>query len=85
MPRPLPLLEAPFMARDHQAYIRQQCRIGGCIRPTSANNAGLADANNAGLADSAFDPHLWSTFVSTMLGLEVPVLSSLPSRNNSPL
>jgi len=36
------------------------------IRPTSANDA--------------FDPALWTTFVSTTLGLEVPVLSSLPRR-----
>jgi hypothetical protein len=41
----------------------------GTIRPTSANDA--------------FDPVLWETFVSTTLGLEVPVLSSLPRRNNS--
>jgi hypothetical protein len=41
------------------------------IRPTSANDA--------------FDPALWTTFVSTTLGLEVPVLSSLPRLNNSPI
>jgi hypothetical protein len=40
----------------------------GAIRPTSANDA--------------FDPAMWTTFVSTMLGVEVPVLSSLPRRNN---
>ena len=40
----------------------------GTIRPTSANDA--------------FDPTLWTTYVSTTLGLEVPVLSSLPRRNN---
>ena len=36
---------------------------------------------------AAGDPALWTTFffVSTTLGLEVPVLSSLPRRNNSPL
>ena len=43
----------------------------GAIRPTSANDA--------------FDPALWTTYVSTTLGLEVPVLTSLPRRNNSPL
>ena len=43
----------------------------GSIRSTSANDA--------------FDPALWTTFVSTTLGVEVPVLSSLPCRNNSPL
>jgi hypothetical protein len=43
----------------------------GTIRPTSANDA--------------FDPALWTTFVSTTLGVEVPVLSSLLSRKNSPL
>jgi len=44
----------------------------GTIRPTSANDA--------------FDPALWTTsFVSTTLGFQVPVLSSLPRRNNSPL
>ena len=36
-------------------------------------------------SNDAFDPALWSTFVSTSLGLEVPVLCSLPRRNNSPL
>ena len=41
----------------------------GTIRPTFANDA--------------FYPALW--FVSTTLGLEVPVLSSLSRRNNSPL
>jgi hypothetical protein len=40
----------------------------GNIRPSSANDA--------------FDPVLWATFVSTTLGLEVPVLSSLPRLNN---
>jgi hypothetical protein len=43
----------------------------GTIRPTSATDA--------------FDPALWTTFVSTTLGLEVPMPSSLPRRNNSPL
>jgi hypothetical protein len=46
----------------------------GAIRPTSANDA--------------FDPALWTTsrptLVSTTLGVEDPVLSSLPRRNNSP-
>jgi hypothetical protein len=43
----------------------------GTIRPTSANDA--------------LDPALWTTFVCMTLGLEVPVLSSLPRRKNSPL
>ena len=45
----------------------------GTIRPSSANDA--------------FDPALWATtkFVSTTIGLEVPVLYSLPRLNNSPL
>ena len=34
----------------------------GTIRPTSANDA--------------FDPALWETFVSTTLGLEVPILAA---------
>jgi hypothetical protein len=29
-------------------------------------------------------PNLWATFVSTMLGLEVPILSSLPRHHNNP-
>ena len=36
----------------------------GTIRPTSANDA--------------FDPALCETFVSTTLGLEVPILAALP-------
>jgi hypothetical protein len=43
----------------------------GTIRPSSANHA--------------FDPNLWATFVSTTLGLEVPILSSLPRHRNNPL
>jgi hypothetical protein len=43
----------------------------GTIRPTSANDA--------------FDPALWEMFVSTTLGLGVPVLSSLPRLHNRPL
>jgi hypothetical protein len=43
----------------------------GTIRPTSANDA--------------FDPALWTTFVSTTLGVEVPVFSSLPRLHISPL
>ncbi len=43
----------------------------GTIRPTSANDA--------------FDPVLWETFCYITLGLEVPVLSSLPRHNDSPL
>ena len=43
----------------------------GTIRPTSANDA--------------FDPALWETFVSTTLGLEVPILAALPRLHNSPL
>ena len=43
----------------------------GAIRPTSANDA--------------FDPALWETFVSTTLGLEVPILAALPRLHNSPL
>jgi hypothetical protein len=43
----------------------------GTIRSTSANDA--------------FDPALWETFVSTTLGLEVPILDALPRLHNSPL
>ncbi len=43
----------------------------GIIRPTCANDA--------------FDPALWETFVSTTLGLEVPILAALPRFHNSPL
>ena len=43
----------------------------GTIRPSSANDA--------------IDTNLWATFVSTTLGLEVPVLSSLPRYHNNPL
>ena len=43
----------------------------GAIRPTSVNNA--------------FDPAIWETFVSTTLGLEVPILAALPRLHNSPL
>jgi len=43
----------------------------GTIRPTSANDV--------------FDPALWETFVSTTLGLEVPILAALPRLHNSPL
>jgi hypothetical protein len=39
----------------------------GTLRPTTANDA--------------WDQPLWETFVCTTLGLEVPVLASLPSRN----
>jgi hypothetical protein len=42
----------------------------GTIRPSSANDT--------------FDPNLWATFVSTTLGLEVPILSSLPRHHNNP-
>ena len=43
----------------------------GTIRPTSANDA--------------FDPALWETFVSTTLGLGVPILAALPRLHYSPL
>jgi hypothetical protein len=43
----------------------------GSIRSTSANDA--------------FDPALWTTFVFTTLGLEVPILSSLPRHHNNQL
>ena len=43
----------------------------GTIRPTSANDA--------------FDPALWETFVSSTLGLGVPILAALPHLHNSPL
>jgi hypothetical protein len=43
----------------------------GPIRPSSGNDG--------------FDPSLWATFVSTTLGLEVPVLSYFPRHNNNPL
>jgi hypothetical protein len=39
----------------------------GTLRPTTANDA--------------WDQPLWETFVCTTLGLEVPVLASLPRRN----
>ncbi len=42
----------------------------GAIRPTSANDA--------------FDPTFWETFVSTTLGLEVPILAAFPHLHNSP-
>ena len=41
------------------------------IRPTSANHA--------------FDPELWESFVSMMLGLEVPILAALPRLHNRQL
>ena len=43
----------------------------GTIRPTSSNDA--------------FDPSIWETVVSTTLGLEVPILATLPRLHNSPL
>jgi hypothetical protein len=43
----------------------------GSIRPSSSNNI--------------FDPNLWATFVCTTLGLEVPILSSLPRHHNNQL
>jgi hypothetical protein len=59
-------------AKARDLYWKPLSWLGtGTIRPTSANYA--------------LDPALWTTFVSTMLGLEAPVLSSLPRRNNSPL
>ena len=47
--------------------------------------AGQLVTGSATSANDAFDPALWETFVSTTLGLEVPVLSSLPRLNNRPL
>ena len=41
------------------------------IRPTSANDV--------------FETALWETFVSTTLGLGIPVLSSLPRLHNRPI
>jgi len=35
-------------------------------------------------ADDAWDPAIWKTFFSTTLGLEVPVLSSLPRHHHRP-
>ena len=55
-------------AKAHDLYWKPLSWLG-TIRPTSAN--------------VALDPALCSTFVSTTLGLEVPVLSCLPRRNNS--
>jgi len=43
----------------------------GTIRPSSGNDG--------------FDQSLWATFVSTTLGLEVPVLSSFPRHHNNQL
>ena len=43
----------------------------GAIRPTSTNDA--------------LDPELWETFVSTTLGLEVPILAALPRLHNTRL
>jgi hypothetical protein len=43
----------------------------GTIRPTSANDA--------------FDPAIWETFISTTLGLEVPILAAPPHLHSSPL
>ena len=41
----------------------------GTLKPTTANDA--------------WDQQLWETFVCTTLGLEVPVLASLPSATNA--
>jgi hypothetical protein len=57
-------------AKAHDLYWKPLLWLG-TIRPTSA--------------DDAFDPALWGTFVSTTLGLGVPVLSSLPRLHNHPL
>ena len=35
-------------------------------------------ANRPTSANDAFDPALWETFVSTTLGLELPILAALP-------
>jgi hypothetical protein len=43
----------------------------GTLRPTTANDA--------------WDQPLWETFVCTTMGLEVPVLASLPRRNQRSL
>jgi len=36
-------------------------------------------------ASDAFDLQLWETFFTSAIGLDVPVLSSLPRHHNSPL
>jgi hypothetical protein len=45
----------------------------------------MARHHQAHSANDAFDPALWDTFVSTTLGLGVPILAALPRLNNSPL
>jgi len=42
----------------------------GTLRPTTV--------------DDAWDPAIWQTFFTSTLGLEVPVLSSLPHHHNLP-
>jgi hypothetical protein len=54
------------------------------MMPSSANNA-FDPSLWVTSANDVFDPTLWATFVSTVLGLEIPVLSSLPRLNNNPL
>jgi hypothetical protein len=57
-------------AKARDLYLKPLSWLG-TILPSSANDA--------------FDPNLWATFVSTTLGLEVPILSSLPRHHNNPL
>ena len=66
------LEEQPDNAKARDLYWKPLSWLG-TIRPTSDNGA------------DAFDPALWATFVSTALGFEVPILSSLPRHHNNPL
>jgi hypothetical protein len=52
-------------------------------RPLCDSSLARGRQQNFNYLHDALDPALWETF-STTLGLEVPVLSSLPRNNNSP-
>jgi len=49
-------------------------------RPASSSGSPSHGSEPSGPpANDAFDPALWEMFVSTTLGLEVPILAALPT------
>ncbi len=74
-----------YVSRGHAEHGPPNCPTKPALHTQAVAFIEPAGEIEFASANDAFDPALWETFVSTTLGLEVPILAALPRLHNSPL
>ena len=68
-----------YVSRGHAEHGPPNCPTKPALHTQAVAFIEPAGEIEFASANDAFDPALWETFVSTTLGLEVPILAAAPS------